>query len=87
MSRFLTPVDAMLPSFGTIVLEQAEAGKFVNGGKISGHSAKISEKNTEPEGSRFSNTYRIYGPDKTFIGTAVRNPVNGVLTADKVFFR
>lgn len=87
MSRFLTPIDAMLPDFGSIVLPEEEAAKFINGGKISGRVAVISEDNTEPEGSQFSNTYRIYAPDKTFIGTAVRNPVNGVLTADKVFFR
>ncbi len=87
MSRFLTPIDDMLPSFGSIHLPEQEAVKFVNGGKISGRTALISEYNTEPDGSKYGNTYRIYAPDKTFIGTAVRNPVNGVLTADKVFFR
>ncbi len=87
MSCFLTPVDAMLPAFGSIYLSAEESRKFVNGGKISGRAAEVSEANTEPAGSKFSNTYRIYGPDKTFIGTAVRNQANGGLTADKVFFR
>ena len=87
MSRFLTPVDTMLSSFGSIRLAAEEVRKYSNGGKISGRDAEITEENTEPQGSRFCNTYRIYDPDKTFIGTAVRNPANGVLTADKVFFR
>ena len=87
MSRFLTPIEEMLPSFGRIELSKEDFRKFVNGGKISGRSAEIAEPNTEPSDSRFRNTYRIYGPDKAFIGTAERNPVNGVLTADKVFFR
>ena len=87
MSHFLTPVDEMLSSFGTIQLASQEAHKFINGGKISGRVAEVSLWNTEPQNSRFRNIYRIYGPDGTFIGTAVRNPDSGVLTADKVFFR
>lgn len=87
LSRLITPVDEMLPSFGRIVLSEEEKVKFTNGGKISGRSAVVEISNTEPEDSRFSNLYRIYGPDSAFIGTAVRNPVDGVLKADKVFFR
>ena len=87
MSAFLTPVDAVLSHFGRIELSGEEALKFINGGKISGRMAEIAEENTAPVTSKYRNTYRIYGPDRAFIGTAVRNPENGVLTVDKVFFR
>lgn len=87
MSDFITPVDDMLRSFGAVELDETESVKFINGGKISGRRAPVSEKNSEPDSSRFRNTYRIYGPDRKFIGTAARDPKSGLLTADKVFFR
>ncbi len=87
MSPFLIPTDQMLPTFGAIHLNEAESRKFMNGGRISAKNAIVAEENREPEQSRFCDRYRIYGPNKTFIGTAARDPRRGTVTVDKVFFR
>ncbi len=87
LSRFMIPTDQMLPGFGAIILDEAESRKFMNGGRISAKNAIVAEENREPEQSRFRDRYRIYGPNKTFIGTAARDPRRGTVTVDKVFFR
>ncbi|MDD7408894.1 MAG: tRNA pseudouridine(55) synthase TruB [Anaerovoracaceae bacterium] len=87
MSRFITPIDAMLPDFGRIDLSGTEIKKFINGGKVSGRASVPTEPDRLPEGSAYSGIYKIYGPDGSFYGTGKKNRENGVLTADKVFFR
>ena len=87
MSRFLTPIDDMLPAFGRISLGAEDIKKFVNGGKISGKSSVPEAENTLPADSPFGNMYKIYGPDGSFYGTGTKKNATGILTAEKVFFR
>lgn len=87
MSRFITPIDEMLPSFGKIVLSAENIRKYVNGGKVSGRTSVPDEKSAVPAGSPYRDIYRIYGPDGSFYGTGKKETEDGVLTVDKVFFR
>lgn len=87
LSSFILPVDRMLSRFGSIEMHEGAARRFVNGGELSLSRVRVTEENTQAEGTRFSDRYRVYGPEKRFLGTAHVDPDRDLVAADKVFYR
>ena len=87
LSRFITPVDRMLSSFGSILLPEAGARRFINGNAVRLDRTEEAEPCRLPEKARFAGMYRVYGPEKQFLGTARIDRQRSLVIADKVFYR
>ncbi len=87
LSRFILPVDSMLDGFGALHLSEAGARRFVNGNEIRIGSVHITEPNTLENNNRFSDLFRVYGPENRFLGTARADRRKELVIADKVFYR
>lgn len=61
LAGMLIPIDSMFPSFGEIVLTQAQSMRFANGGAID----RGRLKGDPPDGE-----YRVYSPERVFLGLA-----------------
>ena len=84
---FLTPVGDMLNDFGTVILNQTEMRKYINGGKISLRNAEVQKENGRDRHEKFCRLFRVYSEDGFFAGTAEFDEQRRIFTVGKVFFR
>ncbi|MGN1350576.1 MAG: tRNA pseudouridine(55) synthase TruB [Anaerovoracaceae bacterium] len=87
MSDFIVPIQERLDHFGSIILNETEEKKYVNGGKLSSGKIFVEKENSLEPDHRFAGYYRVYGPDGRFLGTSVYDQEKKNYKAGKVFFR
>ncbi len=87
LSRYLIPVDRMLSSFGRIDFDSRDAQRFVNGNSTDLKKVRPAEECRLDDSSRFSDFYRVYGPENRFLGTAHIDRQKRTVDVDKVFYR
>ncbi len=87
MSDFIMPADSMLEGFGSIILNENESRKYVNGGKIALRNCEDVKRNSRQKGSKYENVYLVYDTENRFFGTALFDKNGKIFTVGKVFFR
>lgn len=87
LSRYIIPIDQKLDRFGKIFFDRKNAQRFVNGNSTDLKAVRAAEECRSTEDSRFSDHYRVYGPDNGFLGTAYIDREKNTVEVDKVFYR
>lgn len=87
LSRYIIPMDRMLDSFGKIYFNKKNAQRFVNGNSTDMKVVRVAEECRGTEDSRFRDHYRVYGPERNFLGIAYIDREKDTVEVDKVFYR